>query len=155
MVGNKLKVHDWDTPSPHFNNKGTPSPRFSSNRYTVKDMMSPKSGTTYNTEAEVREAPSSILDNVATQDRPNFGGQRPASLVTGPETVDDDTVEEKKVSKKKSKKNKKGKSKEQPGRSKSFTEKLKKSVEKAQIRVKNATRKVEASRIPDKEQDTL
>eukprot|EP00536_Pseudo-nitzschia_multiseries_P010988 jgi/Psemu1/326260/estExt_fgenesh1_pg.C_3540018 len=144
--------HTWGT-----NNAPTPNNRSNNNYNAVPaDMASPQSVHTHNTDAEVREAPSTILDvNPKRNNRPKFAGRRPRSLVTGPETVkensqriekNNESPEEdnnNKASNDNSKKNKRDKSKER----KSFADKLKKSVGKALNPVKSVTRKVEASRI--------
>mmetsp|Transcript_8343 Transcript_8343/g.20600 ORF Transcript_8343/g.20600 Transcript_8343/m.20600 type:complete len:774 (+) Transcript_8343:278-2599(+) len=130
------------------NNAPTPN-----NRSNDVDVMSPQSVNTHNTDAEVREAPSTILDVIPTRNRPRFGGRRPRSLVTGPETVKDESkpvvdknnesTEEDKAA------NNNGTGKKSKDGKTSFAEKFKKSMGKALNPVKNVTRKVEASRIPN------
>jgi len=172
MSGNKLEVQDWGID----NNAPTPSSRYNSNKNNnynaaAREMISPHSAYTYNTDAEVREAPSTILDMTSKQNRPKFAGRRPRSLVTGPETVKDEDESEEEIvtnnndeelvvreDRRKSSSNnssKRSKSKERRNSSKSkertsFANKLKKSMGKALNPVKKATRKgVESTRILD------
>ena len=133
MVNNELRMRDWDDNSSNNNNNNN------NNNDDDAEAEATKSAVTVNTDAEIREAASSILD-VGTRWKPRSSnkGRMPKSLVKGPETVEDedeDAVEatEEKETKKEKKKKKRSK----------FADKLKKVLEP----VANATRKVESQRI--------
>jgi len=108
MVGNKLEIHDWD--------------------------RNDDKAASVNTESEIREEASTILD----------AGPRKGSLVKGPETVDEDDddakydgpPEERQESEESNKKSKK-----------SFAKQFKKTMKKALKPVRKATKKVESDRI--------
>lgn len=108
---------------------------------------------TVNTDAEIREAASTILDigppsAKTTKTKPKFGVRRLSALVSGPETVkNSDTFDSagKKTADVDSKK--KNSKKEKKKKSERFANKFKKSMEKAMTPVLNATRKVESQRI--------
>jgi hypothetical protein len=133
MVGNKFETLDWNN-----------------NAKTRQDS----SAVSVNTDAEIREAASTILDDGPSKKaskRPIFAGRRPRSLVAGPETVenedhDENAPEERQdhattnKAKKKEKKAKMKGSKSKDG----FANKFKKVVRKA-------TRNVESQRIAKSE----
>mmetsp|Transcript_17051 Transcript_17051/g.39346 ORF Transcript_17051/g.39346 Transcript_17051/m.39346 type:complete len:806 (+) Transcript_17051:110-2527(+) len=155
MSNDKLRMHNWGE-----DNIGS-----GSNREAEGTTKSP-SAVSVNTDAEIREAASSILDvGPRWKPRPSFKGRKlPKSLVKGPETVEDEDEEdavdaavEKKARKDDAKKeteeetneaksNERKKDKKKRKSSK-FAGKFKKSMEKALEPVLNATRKVESQRI--------
>lgn len=142
MVGNKFETLDWNT----VNN---------TKRSTRQDEA--VSAVSMNTDAEIREAASTILDvgpSKKASKRPIFAGRRPRSLVTGPETVENDdhddnanAPEERQdhattnKAKKKEKKMKRSKSKD------NFANKFKKALNP----IRKATRHVESQRIAKSE----
>lgn len=148
MVNKKFESQDWDK---NCRNNST-------EEATARTTVS------VNTDAEIREEASTILDvGPREKKRPSFVGRRPISLVTGPETVENDdeetnnnttdppeereetettnNEEKKKANKKKTRNEKK-----KVSRMKSF----KKSMEKAMAPGLNAIRKVESQRILNK-----